>query len=1203
MKHLIAILLILFSAHSFGQILKTTDLNLNTGGVIHDVVYDSYYDAYIVVGDFDFINNEPRNNLAFIDANTMDVMPYNPISSIDGEIRTVEFYSAIPIYTSSTIDPLNPDGRRYYLYLGGNFGNINGNSVAYLARLSATHIYATPPPGGTAPYQVNFTWNLSGVYPGYVADIGVYDLHLDADTLIVAGEFYSQKTYYPSGQRNYLNAYDVTSNSNNGWMNWFPSSVLAVYNDYPIYSIEKFDGEYYFTSQDEVFRYTSQGVNTTPYYDYVQTNGWATPKARQVGFGVSNSGDIGMLTTYDPHASGYYVEMDSTNQVNTPTPHTAYWFAVDIETYKDYIYSSHSATTASALTTRKLNSGYALSTESTYPFNNNWQPANISTYAPERQAESLFRQNNHLFVSGSNLTTVNGAGRTGLAVFCLEPRDAEPFYIFDSLMCEGGSSFYAIPQADYADGYRWSYTGTGALYRTLGTSSWSPLSTVILSGENKNLIELQFPVGATSGVLSVEPYSVCNTTTDYQYAQGQSGAITINANPDLITQPTVSLNCYSDTAQIVAQSSNPNAQFIWSYNGVLDTTDIVLIYEDTASSIYQGIYSVVVTDTLTGCFNTGTTDFTVDTIATQISNTAPFTTPLEWTCLTDSMTLNANQPTYITSWEDQANLGVFHPDPYTIDSVPLGSLTLHGIEISNGCSTSTSFQINVNEEYATGVVQGYATLDSLIDDSINCFLPLLNLTCEPSAAFSGVASSFWVESGTQNLNLTPSDSVGMEYTYNTKSYSFETTHSVSGCVTTQEFTVQFNVDAPFVSPLVDQTINCSQSSIELNHIPSGSSFSEGWLDSLGAQTGNSITQADSIGEYYYQVQGTNGCFNTDTVLVSQSQELWVDMPTDTLICRGQTVSITASAINNTEPPTYLWSTGSSATSETAIGGVDSLLYVTITTPSGCTGTDSTTISVTDSVAAFIDPIAGCTDGNLQVTSITGGQAPYQYSLDGSTWQTANVFSGLSFGNYTITVQDDLGCEYSFDQTLNGSAITIDMNFLASTYNEQGDTILVSNTTVFNGLDSIKWQYPLTADVQIENDSILQLSMDIEGWYDVTILGYLDSVCEYSRTKPVYFGGLAPSFDSAYVEYSIISHSVNPNPTSSAFTLNAEFGKAQNYSIIVTNAMGQPVPTMSFTGQGTIINQTMNFPSGTASGTYYIHLIADYDAKRIAIILN
>jgi hypothetical protein len=1202
MKHLIAILLILFSAHSFGQILKNTSLNLNAGGVIHDVVYDSYYDAYIVVGDFTSINGQPRNNLAFIDANTMNVMSYNPITSIDGEIRTVEFYSNIPLYTTFPPDPINPDGRRYYLYLGGNFGTINGDSVEYLARLSASHIYGSQPAGTKAPYVVNSTFRIDGIYVGYVANFGVYDLHLDADTLVVAGEFYSQKGYYPYAQRNYLNAYDVTTNSNNGWMNWFPGNTADVYNSYPIYSIEKFEGEYYFTSQDDVYRYTPQGTNTTQFNDYFQTNGSPVPQARHVGFAVSSTGDIAKLTTYDPHSNNYYVEMDSTNQVNTGFPYASYWQAVDFETYKDYIYSSQSASASSNLTTRKLNSGYALSTESTVALNSNWQQLSISTFTPERQAESLFRQNNRLFLSGSSLTTVDGTSKVGLAVFCLEPRNADPFTSFDNLVCEGDMSPYTVPQAEYAEGYRWTYTGTGALYRTIGSSTWNPLSTEILSGADKNTIEIQFPVGATSGVLSVEPYSVCNTSTDYQFSEGQSGSITVNVNPNLITQPTATLNCYSDTAQIVAQSTNPNAQFIWSYNGVLDTTDIVLIYEDSLNSIYQGIYSVVVTDTLTGCFNSGITDFWVDTVATQISQTAPFTSPLDWTCLTDSMTINGNQSAYSITWEDQANLGVFHPDPYTIDSVPLGLLTIHGIEISNGCPTSADYGINVNQEYATGVVQGYATLDSLIDDSINCFLPTLNLACEPSPMYSSIASSYWVESGTQNLNLNPSDSIGMDAA-NTKTYLFETTHNTSGCVNSQQFTVQFNVDEPFVFLMADQTINCSQSSVELNHLLSGSTITEGWLDSLGTQTGNQITQADSIGEYYYQVQGTNGCFNTDTVLVTQSQELWVDMPSDTLVCRGQSVSIAPQAINNTEPLTYSWSTGSSAPSETAIGGVDSLLYVTVTTPSGCLGTDSTTISVTDTVAAVIDPIAGCTDGNLQVTSITGGLAPYQYSIDGTTYQTANIFSGLTFGNYTIIVQDDLGCEYSFDQSLTGSALSIDMNFLGSTYNEQGDTIVISNTTVFNGLDSVKWEYPTTADVQFESDSLLQLSMDIEGWYDITLFGYLDSVCEYSITKPVYFGGLAPQYEIDSIEFGITNFTVSPNPTSSSFTIVAEFGKAQNYSIVVTTLLGQPVPTMSVSGQGQSINLPMSFPSGTASSTYYVYLIGDYDAKRIAILLN
>lgn len=37
---------------------------------------------------------------------------------------------------------------------------------------------------------------------------------------------------------------------------------------------------------------------------------------------------------------------------------------------------------------------------------------------------------------------------------------------------------------------------------------------------------------------------------------------------------------------------------------------------------------------------------------------------------------------------------------------------------------------------------------------------------------------------------------------------------------------------------------------------------------------------------------------------------------------------------------------------------------------------------------------------------------FQYSLDNSTWQTSNVFSGLVAGNYTLYVRDQLGCAIS-----------------------------------------------------------------------------------------------------------------------------------------------------------------------------------------------
>src|SRR5690606_16064712 len=53
----------------------------------------------------------------------------------------------------------------------------------------------------------------------------------------------------------------------------------------------------------------------------------------------------------------------------------------------------------------------------------------------------------------------------------------------------------------------------------------------------------------------------------------------------------------------------------------------------------------------------------------------------------------------------------------------------------------------------------------------------------------------------------------------------------------------------------------------------------------------------------------------------------------------------------------------------------------------------------------------CFGSNTGSVSITGsnGTSPYQYSLDGITFQASGSFSGLSAGNYNAIVRDANGC--------------------------------------------------------------------------------------------------------------------------------------------------------------------------------------------------
>ena len=132
--------------------------------------------------------------------------------------------------------------------------------------------------------------------------------------------------------------------------------------------------------------------------------------------------------------------------------------------------------------------------------------------------------------------------------------------------------------------------------------------------------------------------------------------------------------------------------------------------------------------------------------------------------------------------------------------------------------------------------------------------------------------------------------------------------------------------------------------------------------------------------------------------------------------------------------------------------------------------DSSCIYVNISVSTSNVSCNGFTDGGV-VAIANGGVTPYQYSIDGATWQFSNAFSNLTAGTYFIDVTDINGCtsqeqvvisepsplsfsENSTDETaaLNDGSITVNTNGGVSPYqysNDGGNNWSTSN--IFTGL--------------------------------------------------------------------------------------------------------------------------------------------------------
>ncbi|MCC7245717.1 MAG: hypothetical protein IT269_08570, partial [Saprospiraceae bacterium] len=87
---------------------------------------------------------------------------------------------------------------------------------------------------------------------------------------------------------------------------------------------------------------------------------------------------------------------------------------------------------------------------------------------------------------------------------------------------------------------------------------------------------------------------------------------------------------------------------------------------------------------------------------------------------------------------------------------------------------------------------------------------------------------------------------------------------------------------------------------------------------------------------------------------------------------------------------------------------------TLQTSEGCDSIVTLVVSAYPAVDYALKSDPSCaisSTGGLTATGMTGGQPPYQFSLDGVQFQPESQFQNLAVGDYTVTLMDDWGCLY------------------------------------------------------------------------------------------------------------------------------------------------------------------------------------------------